>query len=464
MAKYDVAVIGAGAAGLSAAGLLAREGKSVLLLERSPWLGGRALQIADEGFRIQIGGHLVEDTGSGLMRIARELGFEIEVGPVNSDMPVWDHETEQWQSIRDRYSGQNRSELKKVITALVETPYEEFDAWDDRSLREWIYQYTSDDLVVDLFEYISVLEALTDVDHDHSASDNLYIRKLHYSEKQKAGYSFWPEGGWDGIWNGFAAALKKYGGEYRTEAAVDRVVIENGEVKGVMVRQMTGIVPNEYPDDEFIEAAAVISTLPVWNVLDVVPEDALPDWYTGQIKYLAQDHYKVAWLGQYVAVEEPCPATDRLELATWLHTPTARVPGWLYEQTAMDPASAPDGLYLYAMGGVIPGAKAGDELYVRRMFEKFTADMETMYPCFENAVWRRRHLVYEPAFGVIQKPMMVGSYRPHWRAPNVDGLWFASETFKSRMIGTDRAARAALTVVEEMLDRRLWPLEESWRY
>ena len=53
--------------------------------------------------------------------------------------------------------------------------------------------------------------------------------------------------------------------------------------------------------------------------------------------------------------------------------------------------------------------------------------------------------MFEPSFGVIQMPGLVGMYRPHWRAPNVDGLWFASETFRSRGIGTDRAARAALT-------------------
>ena len=65
---------------------------------------------------------------------------------------------------------------------------------------------------------------------------------------------------------------------------------------------------------------------------------------------------------------------------------------------------------------------------------------------------------------MISKPYLVGQYRPDWKVPSVDGLYFASETFKSRMIGTDRAARAALTVVEDYLGRRLWPIEESWRY
>ena len=67
-----------------------------------------------------------------------------------------------------------------------------------------------------------------------------------------------------------------------------------------------------------------------------------------------------------------------------------------------------------------------------------------MYPGLRRSTWRRRHLVFDPAFGVIQKPGLVGVYRPHWRAPNVEGLLFASETFRSRGIGVDRAARAAL--------------------
>ena len=64
----------------------------------------------------------------------------------------------------------------------------------------------------------------------------------------------------------------------------------------------------------------------------------------------------------------------------------------------------------------------------------------------------------------IQKPGLVGSFRPHWKAPNVQGLYFASETFKSRGIGIDRAARAGLSCVEDILGRRLWPLEEGFRY
>jgi phytoene dehydrogenase-like protein len=463
VAKVDVVVIGAGAAGLTAGALLAKNGKTVLVLDKSRHLGGRGMAVPDEGFTLNVGAHLLEDSGSGLTKVFEYLGKHLGHGPVSTDMPVWDHERDAWGSIRDRYAG-TKDELKKVIKVLIDTPFEEFDKWDDRSLREWMLQYTSDQGVIDLFEFLAVLECLTDEWWDHSASDNLYVRKMHYEEKRMAGYSFWPEQGWDGVFRDLADAVRENGGEVRMDTPAERVLIENHAVTGVAIARQPRVLPNEVFEEEIVECDVVISTLPVWDVLKVVPEWELPDWYAGQITYLAQQHYKVAWLGLYLAVDEPVPIIDRKELAAWLHTPTARVPGFLFEQTGYDPDCAPPGKYLYVMGGVIPGAKGTDQRYLLEMYDKFEHDIAVMYPGLAKPTWRRRHLVFNPSFGVIQKPGLVGSYRPHWRAPNVEGLYFASETFRSRGIGVDRAARAALTVVEELLGGRLAGFEQTWRY
>jgi len=463
MASYDVVVIGAGAAGLSAGALLAKEGKSVLVCEQSPYLGGRAMAVKDQGYTVNIGGHLVEDGGSGITRIFENVGKKLIHGKVNAEMPVWDHEKLQWGSIRDRYAT-DKTELKKVIKALVNTSWEELDQWDDRNLREWIHQYTRDQGVVDLFEFISVLECLTDETWDHSASDNLFVRKMHYEEKHMAAYSCWPGQGWDGMWRDLADACTEHGGEIRMNTTVSRAVIDNGEIKGVEIPRDPIINTLEAAEVDFIETGCVISTLPVWNVLDVVPESDLPNWYSGQIKHLAQDKYRVSWLGLYIATDEPVYHYDPKELATWVHDPVAGLPGFFFTQSNMDPTSAPPGKHLHVMGGVIPGSKAADKEYVRKNFDKFEQGMGIMYPGLKKPVWRRRTLVFNPGFGVIQKPCLVGSYRPHWRAPNVAGLYFASETFKSRGIGVDRAARAALSCVEDYLGRRLDGFEETWRY
>ena len=77
MSKCDVVVIGAGAAGLTAGALLAAEGKSVQVLERSQHLGGRALAVEDEGFTVNLGGHLIEDSGSGITKVFEHVGKQL---------------------------------------------------------------------------------------------------------------------------------------------------------------------------------------------------------------------------------------------------------------------------------------------------------------------------------------------------------------------------------------------------
>lgn len=459
MARYDVVIIGAGAAGLTAGALLAKEGRSVCVLEAGPWLGGRGTAVPDEGFKINLGGHLVEDSGSGITKVFEHVGKELVHGAVSSDMVIWDG---RWKSVRELYSADKR-ELKKVINALMETPYEELDKWDDRTLREWMLQHTRHEGVIALWEFITVLEAITENWWDHSASDNLYTRKMHYSEKHIAGYSFWPGQGWEQMFEDLRDAVVENGGEVHLNARVGRVLVEDGRVVG-LTRTRTPVIPNEIFEEDVLESDCVISTLPVWNVLDVVPPDVLPDWYTAQIRHLARPEFRATWLGLYLATREPVHALDPQELGTWLHTPNLPHAGFFFNMTAMDPSVSPPGSYLYVCGLDIPGEKVGDRRWMHDTMVRFEQDLVEMYPGLANAYWRRRHLVHEPGLGVIQKPNLVGRFRPHWRAPNVEGLYFASDTFRSRGIGVDRAARAALTVVEDYLGRRLATFGDGWRY
>jgi phytoene dehydrogenase-like protein len=261
-----------------------------------------------------------------------------------------------------------------------------------------------------------------------------------------------------------AAAVGEHGGEVRTGTRAERVVIEAGRVRGVAVARQPRVIPNEIFEDDLIEADCVICTLPIWNVLRLVAADDLPDWYVAQIRQLSRPEFRAAWLGLYLATKEPAYALDERELGTWLATPRIEHAGFFFNMTAMDPSVSPEGTYLHVCGLDIPGEKVNDPKWMLRALEQFEEDLKVMYPALRGAFWRRRHLVYEPGFGIIQKPMTVGQFRPHWRAPNVDGLYFASDTFRSRGVGVDRAARAALTVVEEYLGRRLETFGDGWRY
>jgi monoamine oxidase len=84
--SVDVAIIGAGAAGLGAAHALAGSGLSVIVLEARDRLGGRAWTVqASPEVTFDVGcGWLHSAANNSFVAIAKQLGFE-----VNKDLPPW---------------------------------------------------------------------------------------------------------------------------------------------------------------------------------------------------------------------------------------------------------------------------------------------------------------------------------------------------------------------------------------
>jgi phytoene dehydrogenase-like protein len=74
--RYDVVVVGGGLAGLTAATLLAREGRSVIVFERASKVGGRAVTREANGFHFNLGPHALYRAGAALP-ILRELGIPV---------------------------------------------------------------------------------------------------------------------------------------------------------------------------------------------------------------------------------------------------------------------------------------------------------------------------------------------------------------------------------------------------
>lgn len=90
-ADVDVAVVGAGVAGLSAAYALGREGRSVRVFEAAGAVGGRMRTLHHNGFLVDTGAEQL--SGNGYERtweLLRELGVpDREVPPIGSGLAVW---------------------------------------------------------------------------------------------------------------------------------------------------------------------------------------------------------------------------------------------------------------------------------------------------------------------------------------------------------------------------------------
>src|SRR4051812_49550453 len=74
--SHDVVIVGAGAAGLVCGAILAERGRKVTILEKHPYLGGRAMEHRHKGHQIGLSSHLVEDPGDSLTRACELIGVE----------------------------------------------------------------------------------------------------------------------------------------------------------------------------------------------------------------------------------------------------------------------------------------------------------------------------------------------------------------------------------------------------
>ena len=116
MSDFDAIVIGGGFGGCVSAALLSKLGKRVLLLEKYPKLGGRVHAVDYEGYTLDLGAHLIEDSGSGICKIYEFLGKKIEVGCISDALPVL--VDGKWKHIGEILKG-TKENLKSLIRQLT---------------------------------------------------------------------------------------------------------------------------------------------------------------------------------------------------------------------------------------------------------------------------------------------------------------------------------------------------------
>jgi phytoene dehydrogenase-like protein len=360
---------------------------------------------------------------------------------------------------------EDRGDFKKIVKEIVEDlSWEEIDRLDDQPIRPWIRKRTQSEGILTLFEVLAIWEGVTLNWWDHSLSESLWLRKLHFTERQMAGHAFSPIDGWENIWNFLADAVREQGGEIRLNTPVLDILVENGRVQGVEIQTRTPLMATDYPDSEIIEAPCVISTLPCWNALDIIDETFLPGWYVDQIKFMARDELRVVWLGIWAGLPEPMSARYEREMPGWFQGPRTGLLGIATNFTAFDLQVSPPGEHLITAMVALGYNQIRTRGMINRIFSDFEKEMEELFPSFRKRLWTQRHVVYKPTYSTLWRPGAVGRYKPDVEAPAVEGLYFAGDTFRGRSAGCDRSARIAMTVADKVLGRPIPEFKNSRHY
>jgi protoporphyrinogen oxidase len=188
-------------------------------------------------------------------------------------------------------------------------------------------------------------------------------------------------GGSGSISEPLAKAIAENAGEIRTGTQVDKVVIENGRVRGVNGDCQDRVIPTQVLDTEFIEAPVVAAAVPLWQILDVVSEHDLPPWYVERIRCLEKKAL-FTWTMTYLMDAKP-PFEESERMCVPKGASSGRP--WI---AAVLPYAEVEGQYAvtcffytgwYEPPSVFEAARAGVRAEIREKFGLFEAEIQGIY-------------------------------------------------------------------------------------
>jgi phytoene dehydrogenase-like protein len=318
--KYDVIVIGGGHNGLVNAAYLARAGKRVLVLERRYLLGGAAVtEEVFPGFKFSVCSYVVS-----LLRpeIIRELDLPrhgLEILPLDGTFTpmangdyLWrvnDHAKTRREIARhskldaeayDEY-GKAMIEMAHFVKPVMNmTPPDPASlnpkgllemigmgrrfqklALDDQYNQVQLMTMSAVDFLDQWFE-TDVLKATMSASGiigtflGVRSPGTAYVLLHHYMGEIDGAFRSWglSRGGTGAISNSIADAAREAGVEIRTEASIARIILKNGQAKGVVLEN----------GDEIYADTISSSVDPRLTFMKMVGEEHLPDDFVDDIK------------------------------------------------------------------------------------------------------------------------------------------------------------------------------------
>lgn len=263
-----IAVLGAGPMGLAVAYQLARDGHHPVIFEADDRIGGMTAAFDFSGLSIERYYHFHCISDHAFLDVLKELGLEKKMHWVETKMGYWyQNRLQAWGNPIALLKFRGLSLVAKFrygLHAFLSTKRNDWKPLDNRDAQTWIRGAVGAEawevLWRRLFEY-----------KFYNYSDNLSaawiwsrIRRIGRSRyslfREKLGYL---DGGSETLLQGMKQDIEAKSGEFRLKSPVTRVIIENGQTKGVEVNGQV-----EYFDK-------VISTIPLPYVPKIMPD--LPD-------------------------------------------------------------------------------------------------------------------------------------------------------------------------------------------
>jgi prolycopene isomerase len=304
VSEYDVIVIGSGIGGLTSAALLAKSGKSVLVLEAHDRPGGYAHGFKRKKYHFDSGVHLISGCGEQgycggqviyktlqVLELFDEIDFisinpfshalypELSIGLPQTIDDFVEELSKQFPAEREGLKALTELclQLSEEIT-IADELMAEVDLEQAQQLMPALFKYRKSTLaeVAEQFIADSKLLGVFASNWPYLGLPPSQVSFVYWST-MLIGYmvdgAYYCKGGFQQLANVLVKGIQRFGGEIQYKSAVDKIVIENEKVAGVIV------------NNQRINAATVISNADFkQTIYQMVGEHYFPKRYLQRTK------------------------------------------------------------------------------------------------------------------------------------------------------------------------------------
>jgi protoporphyrinogen oxidase len=269
--KHDIAVIGAGPMGLAVAYQLAQDGYRPIIFEADDRIGGQAASFSFDGLEIERFYHFHCTSDKAFLKTLEELNLKKKMRWTETKMGYYYQENVQpWGNpfALLKFSGLNLfSKIRYGLHVFLATRRKNWKSLDQLESTVWLKRWVGKEAYKVLWEKLFELKFYNYAKSTSAAWTWSRIRRIGRSRysifREKLGYL---EGGSDTLLQAMREYIEKKGGEFYLACPVEKIMIENGETKGILSRR------------GFESFEKVISTIPLPYLPDILkdlPEDIL---------------------------------------------------------------------------------------------------------------------------------------------------------------------------------------------